>query len=93
MSLAAPRLLLFVAVGALAGAAYVRALAWNVRLYCRNAAMPLAISLHAARLLGVGAIFFAAAKAGAAPLLATFAGFQLIRIFIVRSTALREVQA
>jgi F1F0 ATPase subunit 2 len=77
------KLMIFLALGALFGAAYLGALEWNVRLYCRGSSTPFAAMIHALRLLGAGAIFVAIAQAGAAPLLSASLGFQCVRIFAV----------
>jgi len=77
------KLMIFLALGALFGAAYLGALQWNVRLYCRGSGTPFAAMMHALRLLGAGAIFVAIARAGAAPLLSAVAGFHCVRIFAV----------
>jgi F1F0 ATPase subunit 2 len=75
------KLMIFLALGALLGAAYLGALQWNVRLYCRGSGAPLALMIHALRLLGSAAVFVAIAQAGAAPLLSAAAGFHCMRIF------------
>ncbi len=77
------RLMIFLALGALLGVAYLGALRWNVRLYCRGSGAPLALIIHALRLLGAAAVLVAMAQAGAAPLLSAAAGFQCIRIFVL----------
>ncbi len=77
------KLMIFLALGALFGAAYLAALEWNVRLYCRGSSTPLALLIHALRLLGTAAVFVAIAQAGAAPLLAASLGFQCVRICAV----------
>lgn len=77
------KLMTFVALGALFGAAYLGALEWNVRWYCRGSSTPLALMIHALRLLGTAAVFVAIAQAGAAPLLSASAGFHCVRIFAV----------
>ena len=74
------QLLTFLALGTVLGAAYLSALAWNVHLYCAGSTA-LALVLHVLRFLGTAAILVALARSGAAPLLSSFAGFQLIRIF------------
>jgi F1F0 ATPase subunit 2 len=73
------QLLAFLALGTTLGAAYLSALAWNVRLYCAGST-PLALLLHLLRFLGTAAILVALARSGAAPLLSSFVGFQLTRI-------------
>jgi hypothetical protein len=74
------RLMAFLALGAGFGAAYLIALAWNVRLYCTGWT-PLALLLHLLRFVGTAAIFVALARTGGAPLLSSFVGFQLTRVF------------
>jgi F1F0 ATPase subunit 2 len=73
------RVLTFLAIGAGWGAAYLGFLSWNVRLYCAGFT-PLALLLHLLRFAGTIAIFLTLAGTGAAPLLSSFAGFQLSRI-------------
>jgi F1F0 ATPase subunit 2 len=72
--------LIFLAVGAIAGGSYLGALEWNVRLYCRETGIRLALAIHLLRLLAVVIIFVAIARAGAAPLLWSFAGFHITRL-------------
>jgi hypothetical protein len=79
MNFQALRLLAFLAFGAGFGAAYLSALSWNARLYCAGL-IPLALSLHLLRFVGTVALFLELARTGAAPLLSSFAGFQLSRI-------------
>jgi hypothetical protein len=79
------QLLAFVALGAGFGAAYLSALAWNVRLYCTGSTL-LALFLHLLRFLGTAAILVALARAGAAPLLSSVAGFQLAKVFVSTAT-------
>lgn len=81
------RVIIFLALGAVLGVAYLCALKWNVRLYCDRSRMALACALHALRLLGAAALLVLAARTGAAPLLAALAGFQLARIFVIRAHA------
>ena len=73
------QVLAFLTLGSALGAVYLSALAWNVRLYCAGST-PLALLLHLLRFLGTAAILVALARSGAAPLLSSFAGFQLTRI-------------
>jgi len=80
------KLMIFLALGALFGAAYLGALQWNVRLYCRGSGTSFALMIHAMRLLGAAAVFVAMARAGAAPLLSAAAGFHCVRIFAVGAT-------
>ena len=77
------RILLYGALGALLGIAFFAALDWNVLLYVEPGAGWKAPLVHIARLLLAGAIFTLAARGGAMPLLATLAGFQMIRIAAV----------
>ena len=77
------QVMIFLLLGLLFGAAYLSALEWNVRWYCGGSSTPLALLIHALRLLGAAAVFVAIAQAGAVPLLAASAGFQCIRIFAV----------
>jgi F1F0 ATPase subunit 2 len=72
--------LIFLAVGAIAGASYLGALGWNVRLYCRETDIHVALGIHLLRLLAVVITFVAIARAGAAPLLWSFAGFHITRL-------------
>lgn len=74
-------LTIFLVLGALLCAAYLGALRWNVRLYCRGRGAPLALMIHVLRMLGTAAAFAAMARAGAAPLLCAAAGFHCVRIF------------
>jgi F1F0 ATPase subunit 2 len=76
------QLLAFLALGTALGAAYLGGLAWNVRLYCTGSTA-WALSLHLLRFLGTSAILVALARAGAAPLLSSVVGFQLIRVIVV----------
>ena len=74
------------ALGVLLGVAYFRALAWNVRLYLagRRGA---AVALHAARLAIVACALYAAARVGAAPLLAAAGGLLAARLVATRREA------
>jgi F1F0 ATPase subunit 2 len=76
--------LLCLAFGAAAGVAFFGALAWNVRLYCGCGAR-LALLAHAARLLGIAAVFAGVAELGAVPLLLALTGFQLARVLAIRA--------
>jgi F1F0 ATPase subunit 2 len=78
-------LLEFASLGAIFNAAYLGALAWNVRLYCLRFT-PLALLLHLVRIIVTAAIFLALARAGAAPLLSGLVGFELTRIVRCRAT-------
>ena len=72
------RVVPYAVVGALIGSAYFAALGWNVRLYSDNGAGLSALLLHLARLVVAVAAFTLCARQGAAPLLASFAGFLAI---------------
>jgi F1F0 ATPase subunit 2 len=88
------KLLTFLLLGSLLGLTYLGALSWNVRLYCRRSSHPVALSIHAVRFLGTAAVFVAIARTGAASLLSTLAGFQFVRIFVLRAKRLsQEVMA
>ena len=65
------KVLIFLFLGAVLGVAYLGALAWDVRLYCRGSRTALALSLHTLRFLGTAAIFVPIARTGAVPLLST----------------------
>ncbi len=82
------QLLAFLALGTGLGAAYLSALAWNVRLYCTGST-PLALLLHLLRFLGTAAILVVLARSGAVPLLSSFAGFQLTRVVAFGAIHLR----
>jgi len=71
------------AFGALIGAAYFAALGWNVRLYTGGGAGGYALLLHLARLPVAVAAFTLCARQGAAPMLASFAGFLAMRVVSV----------
>lgn len=73
----------YAVLGALIGAAYFAALGWNVRLYADRGAGLSALLLRLARLVVAVAVFMHFAKQGAAPLLASFAGFFAIRTISV----------
>jgi F1F0 ATPase subunit 2 len=79
------KLLTCMVLGSLLGLTYFGALSWNVQLYCRRSSSLFALSIHALRLLGTAAVFFAIARMGAASLLSTSAAFQFVRIFILRA--------
>jgi F1F0 ATPase subunit 2 len=76
-------LLIPLTLGVLLGMAYFPALEWNVGFYCANR-IPLALSIHMIRFLGVAVAFFALARTGAASLLCASVGFQFMRIIAVR---------
>jgi len=73
----------YAVLGALVGAAYFAALGWNVRLYAGHGAGSKALLLHLSRLVVAVAAFTLSARQGAAPLLASFAGFLVIRTISV----------
>lgn len=77
------RMAAYGAVGALIGTAYFAALAWNVRLYTGHGAGRNALVLHLSRLAVAVAAFTLCARQGAAPMLASFAGFLAIRTILV----------
>jgi F1F0 ATPase subunit 2 len=77
------RIILYAALGALIGASYFAALAWNVQLYTGHGVGWDALLLHLARLAVAVAAFALCARQGAAPLLASFAGFLAIRTISV----------
>jgi F1F0 ATPase subunit 2 len=79
----AVRIAAYGALGALIGMAYFAALAWNVRLYTGQALGWNAPLLHLARLGVAVAAFALCARQGAAPMLASFAGFFAIRVISV----------
>jgi len=73
------RIVPYAILGALIGAAYFAALGWNVRLYVDNGAGWKSLLLHLSRLAAAVAAFTFCARQGAAPLLASFAGFLALR--------------
>ena len=78
----------YVALGAIIGTAYFAALGWNVRLYAGHGAGWKALLLHLSRLgIAIVAFMFCAGR-GAAPLLASFAGFLAIRTISVNRCGL-----
>jgi len=77
------RIVPYAALGALVGAAYFAALGWNVRLYAGHGAGWKALLLHLSRRAVAVAAFTLCARQGAAPLLASFAGFLVIRTISV----------
>ena len=79
----AVRIVPYAALGALIGMAYFAALAWNVRLYIGHGAGRNALLLHLLRLAVAVAAFTLCARQGAAPILASFAGFMAIRTISV----------
>ncbi len=66
-------------LGALIGAAYFAALGWNVGLYADNGAGWSSLLLHLSRVAAAVAAFTFCARQGAAPMLASFAGFLTLR--------------
>ena len=78
------RIVLFALLGGFIGAGYFAALAWNVRLYADRGAGLKALLLHLSRLAAAIAIFALCARHGAAQLLASFAGFLLIRSISIK---------
>jgi hypothetical protein len=70
--------------GAIFAVAYFSGLAWNVRLYARDGIGMKAMTLHLSRLFTAAAMFTLCAKIGAAPLLASFAAFQAMRLIILK---------
>ena len=77
------RIVPYAALGALVGAAYFAALGWNVRLYAGHGAGWKALLLHLSRFGVAVAAFTLCARQGAAPLLASFAGFLAMRTISV----------
>ena len=77
------RIAAYAALGALIGMAYFVALAWNVRLYTGHGIGRNALLLHLLRLAVAIAAFTLCARQGAAPMLASFAGFLAIRAISV----------
>ncbi|MGO9263553.1 MAG: ATP synthase subunit I [Candidatus Binataceae bacterium] len=69
----------YVALGVLIGVGYFAALGWNVRLYAGHGAGWRALLFHLSRLAVAVVAFTLCAKQGAAPLLASFAGFLAAR--------------
>jgi F1F0 ATPase subunit 2 len=77
------RIVPYAALGASIGVAYFAALGWNVRLYAGHGAGWKALLLHLSRLAVAVAAFTLCARQGAVPVLASFAGFVLIRMISV----------
>ncbi len=77
------RLCAYAGLGALAAHAFLRALRWNAFLYGRGSTWA-AVFVHGLRLLALAAVLVALARAGAGTLLAALAGFQIVRIAILR---------
>jgi N-ATPase, AtpR subunit len=82
------RLLVFLGLGAVQGAGYLSALAWNIDLYCRGSRPRFALLIHVLRFLGGGVAFVAIARMGAVPLLSALVGFHLMRILALRMKVL-----
>jgi hypothetical protein len=77
------------ALGTIVAAAYLGALEWNIRLYCRSSPR-LAFVFHALRLSGMAAVLVLIVRAaGAAALLASIGGFEAVRLLLVGAKALR----
>ena len=83
IEIAIARIAPYAGLGALVGAACFTALGWNVRLYTGRGPGWSALLLHLSRLGAVVAAFTLCARQGAAPLLATFAGFLAVRTVLV----------
>ena len=79
IGVAAALIVSYGALGALIGAAYFAALGWNVALYVGHEAGWKALLLHLSRLAVAVVAFTLCVRQGAAPLLASFAGFLAIR--------------
>lgn len=77
------RVVPYAVIGALIGAAYFAALAWNVRFYADNGAGLSALLIHIARIVVAVAAFTLCARQGAAPLLASFGAFLVMRTISV----------
>jgi F1F0 ATPase subunit 2 len=77
------RIVPYGALGGFIGAIYFAALAWNVRLYTGHGSGWKALLLHLSRLSVAITGFTLCARHGAAPVLASFAGFLLIRTISV----------
>jgi len=73
------RIMPYAILGGTIGAAYFAALGWNVRLYADNGAGWRSLLLHLSRLVAAVAVFTFCARQGAAPMLASFAGFLTLR--------------
>ena len=73
----------YATLGALLGGAYFVALEWNVRLYTSRCTAVKALLLHLTRVGLATAGFMMFARQGAAPLLAGFAGFLIVRTLTV----------
>jgi F1F0 ATPase subunit 2 len=78
----------YAALGGFIGAIYFAALAWNVRLYTGHGSGWVALLLHLSRLAVAIAAFTLCARQGAAPVLASLAGFLLIRTISVNNYGL-----
>ena len=77
------------ALGAIMAVVYLGALEWNIRFYS-SSNLKIAFVFHTLRLSGLAAVIALIARtAGAAALLAAIGGFEIARILIIGSTALR----
>jgi hypothetical protein len=83
MELVMLRILTFTVLGALLAAAYVAALALNVRLYTNSATWWLGLVIHAARLFAIVAAFTIFAGQSALALVSSLLGFQMIRTVVI----------
>ncbi len=70
--------------GAALAVAYFSALGWNVRLYAGHGSAWTSMLVHLTRLLAIGVAFALCARQGAAPLLSSVAGFQIMRTAAVK---------
>ncbi len=82
------RIVPYAALGGILGAVYFAALAWNVWLYTGHGSGWVALLLHLSRLAVAIAAFALCARQGAAPVLASLAGFVLIRTISVNNYGL-----
>ena len=73
----------FMILGVLVGVIYFALLRINAALYVRREQRLAALVLHAARMGAIGLLFYGLAMWGAAPLVATFAGFVAVRMVVV----------
>jgi F1F0 ATPase subunit 2 len=73
------RIAFYASLGAVLGAGYFAALRWNVQIYFDRGSGWNLVLLHFSRLVLAIAVFTLCAKQGAAPLLASLAGFLAIR--------------
>jgi len=77
------RVVPYAALGALIGAGYFTALAWNIRLYVGCGGGMKALLLHFSRLAVAVAAFTLCARQGGAPMIASLVGFLAIRTISV----------